>query len=74
MKWDGEKACKRFLFRLVILVVFEAESEWKINTQYQQATPLDSQTEVPSASSCGSLSGRFPETLVKKYSEKVKEE
>ena len=41
MKWDGEKACKRFLFRLVILVVFEAESEWKINTQYQQATPLD---------------------------------
>ena len=24
--------------------------------------------------SCGSLSGRFPETLVKKYSEKVSED
>lgn len=44
------------------------------NTQYQQATPLDSQTDFPSVPSCGSLSGRFPETLVKKYSEKVSED
>ena len=52
----------------------EAVTQGVRDTQYQQATPLDSQTEVPSAPSCGSLSGRFPETLVKKYSEKVQEE
>lgn len=44
------------------------------DTQYQQATPLDSQTDFPSVPSKGSLSGRFPETLVKKYSEKVSED
>ena len=34
-------AVKNLFFRLVISVVLEAEGEWKINTQYQQATPLD---------------------------------
>ena len=52
----------------------EAVTQGVRDTQYQQATPLDSETDFPSVPSCGSLSGRFPETLVKKYSEKVSED
>ena len=44
----------------------EAVTQGVRDTQYQQATPLDSQTDFPSVPSCGSLSGKFPETLVKK--------
>lgn len=43
----------------------EAATQGVRDTQYQQATPLDSQTDVPSVPSCGSLSGKFPETFVK---------
>lgn len=61
-------------FRQVDLGTPEAVMQGVRDTQYQQATPLDSQTDFPSVPSCGSLSGRFPETLVKKYSEKVSED
>ncbi len=60
-------------FRQVDLGTPGAVTQGVRDTQYQQATPLDSQTDFPSVPSCGSLSGRFPETLMKKYSEKVSE-
>lgn len=44
----------------------EAVTQGVRDTQYQQATPLVARRIFRLCPSCGSLSGKFPETLVKK--------
>ena len=61
-----------YCFRQVDFGTPEAVTQGVRDTQYQQATPLDSQTDFPSVPSCGSLSGRFPETLVKNIVKKCR--